>query len=82
MATATPTQLRASDRCDLCAVGADQPAGKRRGLARAYVRIRLIYSQGPRKGEMGELDFCRHHFEAHEETLRSLAVEIHDERES
>jgi hypothetical protein len=39
--------------------------------AQAYVRVTLIAG--------GELLFCGHHFREHEERLRPLAAEVHDE---
>lgn len=41
--------------------------------AQAYVRVRLASG--------GELLFCGHHAKEHEEALRQVAVDIHDETE-
>ncbi|MHB1612903.1 MAG: DUF7455 domain-containing protein [Actinomycetes bacterium] len=41
--------------------------------AQAYVRVRLAAG--------GELLFCAHHARQHEEALRSIGAEIHDESE-
>jgi len=58
----------ATDRAPLTAADRCDRCG-----ARAYVRVTLANG--------GELYFCAHHARKHEESLRAVAVDFHDETE-